>query len=222
MSTYDAISSRRSIRGFTDAPVSMDVVEKILKASARAPSGTNTQPWNVVVVTGAARDRISEAVLAAREAGETHTSEYKYYPDRFPEPYLARRRKVGWDLYGLVGIAKGDTEKMKVQHNKNFTFFDAPVGMFFTIDKALEIGSWLDYGMFIQNIMTAARAEGLSSCPQVAWADYHTIIRRELGVPENHTVVCGMSLGYEDEAEPANALRTERAELSDFVRFVDN
>jgi len=220
MTAFAAITSRRSVRGFTPEPVPEATVRRILEAAARAPSGTNMQPWQVTVVTGAARKRISDAVLQARHAGESHEAEFKYYPDKMPEPYIGRRRKVGWDLYGLVGIAKGDTAKMSVQHDRNFTFFDAPVGLFFTIDKVLEIGSWLDYGMFIQNVMTAAREEGLSSCPQVAWAQYHKVIRRELGVPETQTVVCGMAIGHEDTEEPANALRTERAPLEHWVRFL--
>ncbi len=220
MTAFAALTSRRSIRGFTPEPVATATLTRILEAAARAPSGTNMQPWQVAVVTGAARQRISDAVLAARHAGEAHESEFKYYPDKMPEPYIGRRRKVGWDLYGTVGIAKGDSAKMAVQHDRNFTFFDAPVGLFFTIDKVLEIGSWLDYGMFIQNVMTAAREEGLHSCPQVAWAQYHKIIRRELGVPETQTVVCGMALGHEDVNEPANTLRTERAPLEDWVRFL--
>jgi len=222
MTAFAAITSRRSVRGFTDEAVPEATVRDILEAAARAPSGTNMQPWLVTVVTGAAKQRISDAVLAARKAGESHEAEFKYYPDKMPEPYIGRRRKVGWDLYGLVGIAKGDVEKMTVQHNRNFTFFDAPVGLFFTIDKALEIGSWLDYGMFIENVMTAAREAGLETCPQVAWAQYHKIIRRELGVPETQTVVCGMALGHEDVSEPANALRTERAPLEDWARFLSD
>jgi nitroreductase len=222
MTAFAAITSRRSIRGFTDQPVPLDLVNRILEAAARAPSGTNMQPWKATVVTGAALKRTSDAVLRARHAGEEHASEYKYYPDKFPEPYITRRRKVGWDLYTLVGIQKGDTAKMAVQHDKNFTFFNAPVGIFFTIDKRLEIGSWLDYGMFIQNVMTAAREAGLSSCPQVAWAQYHKVLRAELGIPEGDTIVCGLALGYEDESEIANTLRTERAPLEDWVTVVQD
>jgi nitroreductase len=221
MSAFDAITSRRSVRGFTQQSVSMDCIKRILDVSARAPSGTNTQPWLATVLTGSALKRLTDSVLAARNANEEHISETKFYPDKFPEPYLARRRKVGWDLYGLVGIAKGDMEKMKIQHDKNFTFFGAPVGIIFTIERELEIGSWLDYGMMLQNVMTAARIEGLDTCPQAAWGDYHKIIRATCGIPENQVVVCGMALGYEDKSEVANSLITERAPLEDWVRFVD-
>lgn len=220
--TLEAITSRRSVRGYTDQSVPMSTIDHILEASARAPSGTNMQPWQVTVVTGAAKARITDGVMAARRSGEVHKAEYQYYPKMFPEPYITRRRKVGWDMYGLVDIKKGDTERMTAQHDQNFTFFEAPVGLFFTIHKSLEIGSWLDYGMFIQNVMTAARVEGLHTCAQAAWADFHQIIRRELGMPEDQTVVCGMALGYEDTTAPINALRTVRAPLEDWVRKLED
>jgi nitroreductase len=216
----DAIASRRSVRAFLPDPVPRTTIERILTASARAPSGTNMQPWRVRVLTGAAKERLSKAVYdAAMTEPEKHNSEYAYYPAQFPEPYLTRRRKVGWDLYGLLGIRKGDTEKMRIQHARNYLFFDAPVGMIFTIDRALERGSWLDHGMFLANIMIAARGFGLHTCPQAAFAPFHIAIRRELGIPESEVVVCGMSLGYEDTKAPENALRTEREALSGFVEF---
>jgi nitroreductase len=218
----DAIASRRSIRAFLPTPVPRRTVEEILAVSSRAPSGTNMQPWKVHVVTGAAKDRLATTVRNAfldRRGG--HEQEYKYYPDRFPEPYLTRRRKVGWDLYGLLGIEKGDTERMRQQHARNHIFFDAPVGMIFTIDRALEIGSWLDYGMFLENIMVAARGRGLDTCPQAAFAPFHKVIRAELGIPESEIVICGMSLGYGDPDAPENALVTERAPVGEFATFHD-
>ena len=218
----DAIASRRSVRAFLPDPVPREAVERILAASARAPSGTNMQPWRVRVLTGAAKARLSKAVWdAAMTEPEQHKSEYGYYPAQFPEPYLSRRRKVGWDLYGLLGIKKGDSEKMRVQHARNYLFFDAPVGMICTIDRVLEIGSWLDHGMFLENIMIAARGFGLHTCPQAAFAPFHKVIRRELGIPESEMVVCGMSLGYEDTRAPENTLRTEREPLNGFVEFFE-
>ena len=218
----DAIASRRSVRAFLPDPVPRETVERILTASARAPSGTNMQPWRVRVLTGAAKARLSQAVHdAAMNEPERHKSEYAYYPAQFTEPYLGRRRKVGWDLYGLLGIKKGDVEKMRVQHARNYLFFDAPVGMIFTIDRALEIGSWLDHGMFLENIMIAARGFGLHTCPQAAFAPYHAVIRRELGIPDSEVVVGGLSLGYEDTRAPENTLRTEREPLSGFVEFFE-
>lgn len=217
----DAITSRRSVRGFLPTPVPRVLIEHILEVSARAPSGTNMQPWRVYVVAGAAKETLTRAILAAHDSDEKgHERAWKYYPDEFFEPYLSRRRTVGLGLYKLVGIAKGDTARMKAQRGENFRFFGAPVGMIFTIDKRLEIGSWLDYGMFIGNIMTSARGHGLHTCPQAAFAQYHTIIRAQLGIPESETVVCGLSIGYEDTAAAANKLRTERAPVEAFARFI--
>ena len=218
----DAIGSRRSIRAFLPTPVPRRTVEEILAVSSRAPSGTNMQPWKVRVVTGAAKDRLAAAVRGAfLDHRDEHAQEYKYYPDRFPEPYLTRRRKVGWDLYGLLGIGKGDTERMRLQHARNHAFFDAPVGMIFTIDRVLEIGSWLDYGMFLENIMVAARGRGLDTCPQAAFAPFHQVIRAELDIPESEIVICGMSLGHADPDAVENRLVTERAPVEEFTTFYE-
>lgn len=222
MNVEEAITSRRSVRAFRDRPVPRETVERILRVAARAPSGTNMQPWRVWVVTGAAKQRLSAAIHHARETGsDQHVQEYRYYPPDWREPYIGRRRKIGWDLYGLLGIARGEKERMHEQHGRNFEFFDAPVGMIFTIDRDLEIGSWLDFGMFLQNIMLAARDHGLHTCPQAAFAPYHAVIREVLSVPDDQVVICGMSLGYEDETAPENQLRTERVEVAEFARFIE-
>jgi nitroreductase len=218
----DAIVSRTSVRSFLDRPVPREVVEDILDVARRAPSGTNTQPWKVCVLTGEARQRLTRRILEAfddpaRDAA--HVAEYRYYPIQWISPYLERRRKVGWDLYGLLGIARGDTARMHAQHARNFAFFGAPVGMIFSIDRSLERGSWLDYGMFLQNVMVAARARGLDTCPQAAFAPYHRIIADELQLPDSDMVVCGMSLGYADRSAPENRLRTEREGVAGFARF---
>ncbi|HEY4374496.1 MAG TPA: nitroreductase [Burkholderiales bacterium] len=225
-----ALLTRRSVRGFLPTPVAREQVEGILHAAARAPSGTNIQPWKVYVLTGGAKQKLSAAVLAAHEEdyarkkrGEAplHQETYFYYPRQWFEPYLARRRKLGWDLYGLLGIGKTDYDKMHAQHGRNYEFFGAPVGMIFTIDRRLEQGSWLDYGMFIENVMIAARGRGLDTCPQQAFAAFHGIIREHLKLPEDEVVVCGMSLGYEDKAATANQLKTERAAVADFTTFLE-
>lgn len=221
MHALEAIATRRSVRAFRPDPVPPEIIREILEISARAPSGTNMQPWKARVVTGAARERLVRAALAAGANGAALKAEYKYYPDRFPEPYLSRRRKVGWDLYGLLDIQRGEKDKMRVQHARNQMFFDAPVGIIFSVDRVLEIGSWLDYGMFLENVMVAARSFGLHSCPQVAWTPYHDVVREVLGMPEEEVVICGMALGYEDEDAVENTLRTERAPLSDWVCFHD-
>ena len=218
--TDQVISSRHSIRGFLPKAVETSTVEQILKTAARAPSGTNMQPWKAYVATGDALKRLSSAVLAAHNDPDFKRKQsYKYYPERFVEPYLSRRRKVGWDLYGLISIEKGDKEKMHRQHGRNYVYFDAPVGMIFTIDETLEIGSWLDYGMFLQSIMISARGHGLDTCVQAAFAPFHEIIRPELNIPDSEVVICGMSLGYADMKLPENSLISERSPLSDFVSF---
>jgi nitroreductase len=218
-----AITSRRSIRAFLPTPVARATVEEILQVAARAPSGTNTQPWRVYVLTGAARQRLVDAITAIYDdpaLRAQHTEEYAYYPTRWIEPYLGRRRKVGWDLYGLLGIGREDKARMHAQHGRNYRFFDAPVGLIFTIDRVMEQGSWLDYGMFLQNIMVAARARGLDTCPQAAFTQFHRVIREQLALPGNEMVVCGMSLGYADMSRIENSLQTEREPVSGFVRFM--
>ncbi|HEX3575707.1 MAG TPA: nitroreductase [Rhodopila sp.] len=216
----DAITSRRSIRRFLPTPVPAETVEAILDVAARAPSGTNMQPWRGYVVAGAAKQVLVKAVQAAFDTGEPgHTQEVQYYPDAFFEPYLGRRRAVGWDLYGRLGILRGEAAKMKAQHRRNFQFFDAPVGMLFTIDRRLATGSWLDYGMFLENVMIAARGRGLDTCAQAAWSHYHRAIRPVLGLADEETVVCGMALGYADPDAAENGLVTVRAPARSFMRF---
>lgn len=220
----ETIDSRRSVRAFLPTPVPRETLEEILRIASRAPSGTNVQPWKVYVLTGNAKDQLSQKILAAYndpEEAQTHTEEYPYYPAKWVSPYIDRRRKVGLDLYGLLDIKKGDAARMHAQHGRNYTFFDAPVGLIFTIDRIMQQGSWFDYGMFVQTIMLAARARGLDTCPQAAFTQFHRIIAEQLNLPENEMVVCGMALGHADESKPENKLRTERAPLEEWVRFCD-
>jgi nitroreductase len=220
-----AITSRRSVRAFLPTPVDRVVVEAILRTASRAPSGTNTQPWRVYVLTGAAKTELTRKIMAAYDnpvQHATHTEEYAYYPTEWKSPYIDRRRKVGWDLYGLLGIAKGDKAHMHAQHGRNYNFFGAPVGLIFTIDRVLGQGSWLDYGMFLQNIMVAARGRGLHTCAQAAFTPFHRLITEHLALPANEQVVCGMALGHEDTRAIENTLLTERAPVSEFVRFIDS
>lgn len=216
----DIMESRRSIRAFLPEPVPRAVIERIIAAAGRAPSGTNTQPWRVHVLTGAARERMVAAVCDAFDnAAKEHEFEYDYYPAEFIEPYLARRRKVGFDLYALLGIAKGDKAAMQAQHRRNYEFFDAPVGLMFTIDRRMGKGSWLDYGGFMQSVMLAARALGYDTCPQAAWVQFHRVVRAQLELPDNEQLVCGMALGRADLSAVANRLTTERAALDEYVVF---
>ncbi len=217
-----AITSRRSVRGFLPTPIPDATVREILEVASRAPSGTNTQPWKVHVLTGAARERLSNAIKAAYDdpaERAQHTEEYDYYPREWVPPYIDRRRKVGWDLYGLLEIGKTDKEKMHAQHGRNYVFFDAPVGLIFTIDRILAQGSWLDYGMFLENIMVAARGRGLDTCPQAAFTQFHRVIKRELQLGDHEMVVCGMALGVADHSAVANRLTTARATVDEFAKF---
>ncbi|HVL08025.1 MAG TPA: nitroreductase [Burkholderiaceae bacterium] len=219
-----AMTSRRSVRAYLPDPVPHETIDAILRVASRAPSGTNAQPWHVYVLTGAARQRLSDAILATYrdpEAAQGHHEEYAYYPKEWFSPYLDRRRKVGWDLYGLLRIEKGDKEKISAQNARNYAFFDAPVGLIFTIDRRLGQGSWLDYGMFLQNIMIAARARGLDTCPQAAFTRFHRVISTQLALPADQMVVCGMSLGWADPAAVENSLTTEREAVSQFTRYIE-
>ena len=218
----EVMKSRYSCRAYLPTEVPKKVIEEILAIASRAPSGTNIQPWKVWVLTGESKTKLSERIVAAfddPEEAATHSESYPYYPSKWASPYIERRRKVGFDLYKLLNIQKGDSARMHQQHARNFNFFDAPVGLIFTVDTIMEKGSWLDYGMFVQNVMLAAKARGLDTCPQEAFVQFHRIIEEELGIPETQTFVCGMSLGYANPEAPENALRTERAPLDEWVCF---
>jgi len=217
-----ALEGRRSIRAFLPDPVPPKVVRCILTAAARAPSGSNTQPWQVHVVTGASKAALEAELLAAHQAGGAgHAAEYAYYPEKWREPYLARRRKVGWDLYGALGIGRADAARMAAQMGRNYVFFGAPVGLVFSIDRDLGRGSWLDYGFFLQGIATAARAYGLDTCAQAAFIQYHAVLQRRLDIPAEQTVVCGMALGRADPDAPENNFATERAPIDTWLRIHD-
>ncbi|MBB2484487.1 nitroreductase [Mitsuaria sp. WAJ17] len=212
------------MRAFLDTPVPREALEDILRVAARAPSGTNTQPWQVHVLTGAALQRLSDRIMAVYDDPQelsTHQEEYAYYPREWISPFIDRRRKVGWDLYGLLKIGKGDKARMHEQHGRNYRFFDAPVGLIFSIDRVMQQGSWLDYGMFLENIMIAARGRGLHTCPQAAFTQFHRLIAEELKFGPEQMLVCGMALGHADPNAIENSLVTERAALDEFVRFLD-
>jgi nitroreductase len=220
----DALRTRRSVRAFLPTPVPRASIEAILNVAARAPSGTNTQPWKVHVLTGQSKAGLSRAIQAAYDdpaERARHTEEYAYYPTEWRSPYIDRRRKVGWDLYSLLGIGRNDKDRMHAQHGRNYDFFGAPVGLMFTINRVLQQGSWLDYGMFLQSVMVAARGRGLDTCPQAAFMQYHRIISAHLSLGEHEMVVCGMSLGHADPEAVENTLITEREPLAGFARFLD-
>ncbi len=228
-SVADAIGSRFSCRAFQrDKPVPRDQLEALLALASRAPSGTNTQPWKVYVLQGASRDALSDKVCAAHDAiyanpalAAEYWEEYDYYPEKWVSPYIDRRRENGWSLYGLLGIAKGEKDKMHAQHQRNYRFFDAPVGLMFTIDRVMGRGSLMDYGMFLQNIMVGARALGLHTCPQAAWNGYGKIVLPHIGAGESEMLVCGMSLGHAIEEVPVNGFHTPREPVAGFTRWLD-
>jgi len=223
-----AIENRFCVRAFAPTPVPRATVADILRVAARAPSGTNAQPWQVYVLQGASRDALVEKVCAAYDEGRHNPTaaasfqeEYDYYPRQWIDPYLARRRQNGWSLYGLLGITRDDKEKMHAQHRRNFCFFDAPVGLMFTVDRVMGAGSLLDYGMFLQNIMVAARARGLHTCPQAAWNHYGAIILPHIGAGAEEKIVCGMALGWADETALVNTYKTPREPVGGFTRWLD-
>jgi nitroreductase len=217
----EALRTRRSVRAFLPAPVARAEVEELLRLASRSASGSNIQPWKVHVFSGALKRRITSGILEAIDRGprEQYKREWNYYPVNWREPYLGRRRKIGWDMYSLLGIPKGDFERTEQQRRQNYEFFGAPVGMMFTLEEDLEIGSWLDLGIFLGSLMVAARGRGLDTCPQAAFADFHTIIRPILGIPDNQIIICGMALGHADAGAVINRLQTERAPLSDYASF---
>jgi len=227
-SVDDAIQSRISVRAFLPTPVAPDIIKDILAVASRAPSGTNTQPWRVYVLQGTARDTLVEKVCKAHdelranpELAASMKEEYDYYPEKWVSPYIDRRRENGWSLYGLLGIGKADKDKMHFQHQRNYRFFDAPVGLMFTMDRVMGRGSLMDYGMFLQNIMVAARARGLHTCPQAAWNGFGQIIKPHIGAGPEDILVGGLSLGYADAADKVNTLLTPRVAVENFARWVE-
>jgi nitroreductase len=219
---FAAARTRRSIRAYRPDAVPAAIVREIVALGRHAPSGSNIQPWRVHVMTGATLKRVGSAIQRAFVADEPgHKRDYDYYTDPVFEPYLARRRQCGWGLYGLLGIGRGDREKSKAYRATNYNFFGAPVGLIFTIDRRLEKGSWLDYGMFLQTIMLAARARGLHTCPEAAIASYPDIVRRELGITSEWVVICGMAMGYADPGALVNTFQPPRIEVDDYAVFLD-
>lgn len=228
MTVDEAIQTRMSVRAFTPLAVAPEHIQDILELASRAPSGTNTQPWKVYVLRGRSRDGLVEKVCAAHEAlradpalAAEYREAYDYYPEKWVSPYIDRRRENGWGLYGLLGITKGDKDNMHAQHQRNFRFFDAPVGLMFTLDRAMGRGSLVDYGMFLQNIMLAARERGLHTCPQAAWNGFAKIILPHIGAGPDEMLVCGMALGYADCSAVVNTFHTPRESASAFTRWLD-
>ena len=224
----DAITSRSSIRAFTAQAVPRETVTHLLEVASRAPSGTNCQPWHVYVLQGASRDALVDKVCAAHDAlradpslAAQYAEEYDYYPQQWVSPYIDRRRENGWGLYGLLGVGKGDKDKMHAQHQRNYRFFDAPVGLMFTVDRVMGRGSLVYYGAFLQSIMVAARGHGLHTCPQAAWNGFSSVILPHIGAQASEMLVCGMALGYADSEAVVNSFRTPRVPVADFTTWLE-
>jgi nitroreductase len=222
-----AITSRMSARAFTQQAVPRELLEQILEVSSRAPSGTNTQPWKVYVLQGASRDSLVEKACAAHDAiranpelAANYKESYDYYPEKWVSPFIDRRRENGWSLYGLLDIGKADKDKMHAQHQRNFKFFDAPVGLMFTINRVMGRGSLVDAGMLLQNIMVSARGHGLHTCPQAAWNGFANIIMPHIGAGEDELLVCGMALGYADTSDKVNTFHTPRVPVAEFATWL--
>ncbi len=224
----EAIDTRMSARAFTQQAVPRELIAELLAQASRAPSGTNTQPWKVYVLQGHSRDSLVEKVCAAHdevraypEKAAEYREPYDYYPEKWVSPFIDRRRENGWSLYGLLGITKGDKDKMHAQHQRNYRFFYAPVGLMFTLDKVMGRGSLVDYGMFLQTLMLAARGMGLHTCPQAAWNGFGSIILPHIGAGDNEMLVCGMALGYADESQIVNTFRTPRETVASFTHWLE-
>lgn len=219
MNVCDALQKRKSVRAFLDKEVPNDVIERILKAAATAPSGVNTQPWQVAVVTGEKKRDLEQKMEATFRAGEERKMDYQYYPEEWQEPYKKRRLECGLQMYSTLGIGREDKDKRLEQWAANYRSFDAPVALYFFMDGIMQTGSFLDYGMFLQSVMLAAIDEGLATCPQAALGEYPKLVKQELGYPDDSILVCGIALGYEDEDALVNSYRTPRIEVSEFAKF---
>jgi nitroreductase len=221
MNVKDALSARKSTRAFLDKPVATETVVRILDAARHAPSGANTQPWQVAVVRGEKKRRLGESLEHAYRSGVKPRMDYNYYPVVWESPYTERRKACGYQLYETLGISRDDKQRRGEQWVANYRAFGAPVELFFFMDAGLEAGSYVDYGMFLQSVMLAAVEEGLATCPQAALADFPDIVKRELGYPPDRLLICGMALGYEDTEAKVNSYRTPREPVQAFARFFE-
>tara|TARA_Y100000815_G_scaffold100835_1_gene89576 strand:+ start:237 stop:902 length:666 start_codon:yes stop_codon:yes gene_type:complete len=219
MEVTEAIRNRKSTRAFLDKPVPDEVITTVLECARWAPSGVNSQPWQVAVVTGETKRQLGNALAKQRANGETPRQDYNYYPTQIEEPYISRKRACGHALYSALGIKHNDIETRKAQWMKNYHGFGSPVALLFFIDAILEKGSWVDMGMFIQNVMLAARGFGLETCPQAALAEYPDVIRNILNIPDSKKLICGMALGYADYDDPSYQYRTEREPVENFTQW---
>lgn len=219
MNISQAIKNRRSVRAFLKKEVTREVIERVLETARYSPSGANSQPWQVAVVTGTTKEQIAAALLQAFRDGESEDRDYDYYPLKWKEPFKSRRIACGMQLYDTLGIERKNRDGRMKQWEANYRGFDAPVILFFFLDPSLAIGSYMDSGMFVQSVMLAAMDEGLATCPQAALSGYASIVKSILGYPLETILLCGMALGYEDTGALINSYRTPREEVGEFTRF---
>lgn len=221
MNVLEALQQRKSVRAFLDKGVDKETIELLLSAASHAPSGVNTQPWQVAVVTGDKKQALQTGIETAFRNGDKGKADYRYYPDQWFEPYKGRRKACGLQLYSTLKIVREDRERQMDQWAANYRAFDAPVMLLFFMDEGLQTGSYMDYGMFLQSVMLAAVDQGLATCPQASLADYPHIIKPALGYPRESILLCGMALGYEDTEAPVNSYRTPRETVNSFTRFFE-
>lgn len=221
MNVSQAIQNRKSVRAFLDKPVGDEKITQLLDIARCAPSGSNTQPWQVAVLREERKKYLQQKLEQVYREGESTQNDYTYYPVKWVEPYQSRRKACGLQLYSSVNIDRQDKHRRTVQWVANYHSFDAPVVLLFFMDNIMETGSYIDYGMFLQSFMLAATEEGLATCAQAALCDYSDVIRRFLGYSQDKTLVCGIALGYEDTDAAINDYRTPREPVSSFTQFFD-
>ena len=219
MNVADALKQRKSVRAYIDKPVEDEKIHAILEAARHAPSGTNTQPWQVAVVTGNSKLALQDKIETAFRAGDRGKADYDYYPNEWVSPFKDRRKECGLLMYSTLGITREDTERQMDQWAANYRSFDAPVMLLFFMNPIMERGSYMDYGMFLQSIMLAAEEQGLGTCPQASLGDYPHIIKPELGYADDTVLLCGIALGYEDKEALVNSYRTSRLDVKEFTKF---
>jgi nitroreductase len=221
MEVKTALTQRKSTRAFLDKPVNKDLINSILKYARCAPSGVNTQPWQVAVVSGESKNNLQNKIETAFRNGQKSNSDYQYYPLTWTDDFKSRRKECGLLMYGTLGIQREDKKRQLDQWAANYRSFDAPVMLLFFADKVIEKGSYLDYGMFLQSVMLMAQSEGLATCPQASLAEYPDIVKETLGYPNESILLCGMSLGYEDKSALVNSYRTPRESVENFTKYFD-
>jgi len=219
MNVKTALLNRKSTRAFLDKEVPAKILNDILEQAKTAPSGVNTQPWQVAVITGESKKNLEKKMEDTFRSGNKGDMDYQYYPKEWEEKYKQRRKECGLLMYSTLDIKREDRDRQLDQWAANYRAFDAPVMLLFFMDKVMEKGSYLDYGMFIQSIMLAAVSEGLATCPQAALAEYPEIVKSELGYSDEQVLICGMSIGYEDKSHLVNSYRTTREPLEEIVKY---